>query len=394
MIRIFFKTLWNNRTRNGLILLELFMISLVLVNLTVYLTDMIRIKHIKNCYHPDNVVCLGFTALQTEYKDEAGATIDRLRNQLLANKYVESVSFSSMALPFNYNMSMSDYKYKETPITIIRHQTDIAYGTVMKIQPLKGRWFNESDIAKKNTPILVTKHLDEKYFNGEAVGKVITENNEELEIIGVVDEFKRSDFEQPYDAAFFFFNPATDKIWLMYSDIMVRVKPGQTENFLKVAESQLMTVMDPKYWVVSTQNSLENMRSVQNHQSEQKRLLGLLIAFFVIINILLGVIGILWYNTNLRIHEIGIRRALGSTGNKVRGLLIIENLFMGILALFVVALVFIQVPSIRIFHVEDPVMYLSVAISVVVMIGLILISTWIPVAIASKIRPAEALKTE
>ncbi|MDD4645120.1 MAG: ABC transporter permease [Bacteroidales bacterium] len=370
------------------------MISLVLVNLTVYLTDMIRIKHIKSCYHPDNVVCLGFTTLQTVDKDKISETFDRLKARLAANQFVESVSFSNNSLPFNYYMSMSPYKYQGKEIQIARHPTDIAYKDVMKIQPIKGRWFNKSDIGKSTRPILVTKHLDEKYFNGNAVGKVVSDSRNKYEIIGVVDEFKRSDYEQPYDAAFFFSNPESDKTWILYSDILVRVKPGQTENFLKVAEPELMTVMDPKCWVVSTQNSLENMRSVQNHQSEQKRLLGLLIAFFVIINILLGVIGILWYNTNLRIHEIGIRRALGSTGIKVRRLLITENLFMGILALFVVALVFIQVPSIRIFHVEDPVMYLSVAISVAVMIGLILISTWIPVAIASKIRPAEALKTE
>jgi len=394
MIRIFFKMLWNNRTRNSLILIELFMISLVLVNLTVYLTDMVRIKHIKNCYHTDDVICLGFTTLQTADQSKTAETVDRLKTLLISNKYVESVSFSNNALPYNYNMASAPYQCQGKEIQIARHQADIAYRDVMKIRPLKGRWFNESDIGKTTQPILVTKHLDEKYFNGDAVGKVVSNKFNKYEIIGVVDEFKRSDYEQPCDAAFFFSNQGSIKAWAMYSDLLVRVKPGQSENFLKLAESELMTVIDPKFWVITTQNSLENMRVAQNHQSEQKRLLGLMIACFVIINILLGVIGILWYNTNLRIHEIGIRRALGSTKRKIGVLLVAENLFMGLVAILAVSLVFIQIPSIQFFSVERPVMLLSVAISIVIMIGLILFSTWMPVKIASKIRPAEALKTE
>jgi len=141
-------------------------------------------------------------------------------------------------------------------------------------------------------------------------------------------------------------------------------------------------------------NSFENMRSTENLDRLQRKYIGVLLAIFVMINVLLGVIGILWYNTNLRIHEIGIKRAMGSPGNQVKGQLILENLVLGGLALVVVALVFIQVPSIRVFKVEAPVMYLSVGISIVVMAVLILISTWIPTAVASRIRPAEALKTE
>jgi len=390
MIRIFFKTIWNNRMRNILVLIELFIISLVLVNLTVYLADMIRIMNIRNCYDSSDVIGLSFAPLQEEDGEKTTQSFARLKTRLASNELVESVSFSSNAVPYNYSISTSGYKYGDEEISMANRNVDIEYGEVMKIRPIKGRWFDESDIAKKVKPVLVSKRAEKKFFKGDAVGKVFGEDN--FEIIGVVDEFKRSDIEEPYMAGFFFTDQEAANNW--YRDILVRVKPGQVENFLKIAESEAMSVMDPKYWTMNAQNSLENMRDAQNSDSAQRRYLGLLIAFFVIINVLLGVIGILWYNTNLRIHEIGIKRAMGSTGNQVKGQLILENLLLGGIALIVVALVFIQVPSIRVFKVEAPVMYLSVAISIVVMTGLILISTWIPTAIASRIRPAEALKTE
>jgi putative ABC transport system permease protein len=113
------------------------------------------------------------------------------------------------------------------------------------------------------------------------------------------------------------------------------------------------------------------------------------------INVFLGTIGILWYNTNLRIHEIGIKRALGSTGAGIKRLLITENLFIAGLALIIVVLIIMQVPTfIPGGKLEPGVFAHSVWISITTMILLVLLSTWIPAALASKIRPAIALKTE
>jgi putative ABC transport system permease protein len=118
---------------------------------------------------------------------------------------------------------------------------------------------------------------------------------------------------------------------------------------------------------------------------------------FVLINIFLGTIGILWYNTNLRIHEIGIKRALGSTGNGIKRLLVTENLAIAGAGLIIVLLIVLQIPMIATNRGEIPepgVLYSSIIISVVSMIILVFLSTWIPATIASKIRPAIALKTE
>ncbi len=68
MIRMFFKTLWNNRRRNILVFIELFMISLVLVNLTIYLVNMLAIYRIKNCYDAHNVILVNISKKNNEDK--------------------------------------------------------------------------------------------------------------------------------------------------------------------------------------------------------------------------------------------------------------------------------------------------------------------------------------
>lgn len=397
MIRIFFKTLWNNRMRNVLVFIELFIISLVLVNLTVYITERVRIRSIKTCYDMRNVVSMELFNKEDPNQDLPfdKANIDlfaKLKLRLVSTGVVESVSYAGNASPFYCCPSGCEHLFGDEKVFIDRMYVDFDYAKVFNIKPLKGRWFNESDRAKSIKPVLISKSIEEKYFNGDAVGKMLRDPEPcRLEIIGVVEEFKRTDFEEPRAIGFVFNEDLKTSHFLA---ILVRVKPGQQDKFLNIFESEVFSVLNPSKWAIRSMNSFENMHNTEKLDRLQRKYLGVLLAIFVMINVLLGVIGILWYNTNLRIHEIGIKRALGSTGNQIKGQLLLENLFLGGLALIVVALVYIQVPSIRIFKVEAPVMYLSQVISMVAMTAMILFSTWFPSAIASRIRPAEALKTE
>ena len=397
MIRIFFKTIWNNRMRNVLVFIELFIISLVLVNLTVYLTERIRIRSIKTSYDMRNVVGVNlFNKLDPNAQNPLDelqiATFAKLKIKLVSNEWVESVSFAGRATPFYQAPEGCVHTFGEEEVFINRMMVDFDYAQVMKIQPLKGRWFNESDRGKTPKAGLITKSLEEKYFDGDAVGKILDGREYcRLEIIGVVEEFKRTDFEEPRPMAFVFNEDLNSTRQLA---ILVRAKPGQADNFLTIAEREIFSVLDPTIWGISTLNTFDHMRSTENLDRLQRKYLGVLLAIFVMINVLLGIIGILWYNTNLRIHEIGVKRAMGATGHSINRQLILENLVLGGLGLLVVALVYIQLPSIRITKVDPPVMYLSVIISIILMVLLILLSTWIPASIASRIRPAEALKTE
>ena len=108
-----------------------------------------------------------------------------------------------------------------------------------------------------------------------------------------------------------------DKVQAKYywsTSFLVRTNEGKTGEMLSIAESQVYSTLNPQNWTISSLNSLENMRNTQNDDNSQRNYLSIIIALFIMINVFLGTIGILWYNTNLRIHEIGIKRALGSTG--------------------------------------------------------------------------------
>jgi putative ABC transport system permease protein len=399
MIRIFFKTLWNNRRRTILVFIELFMISLVMVNLTIYLVNLLHIFRIKNCYDTNNVIIVQIFKKNEEDSTLTEQSFQNLRKTFESNSFVESVSFCNGAIPYNYNISTAGFKSGDEEFYPALRNVDVNYAAAMKITPSKGRWFDDSDRGKANKPIIISKDIDEKYFKGDAVGKLIEQegenNNKKVyEIIGVVERFKRSDIESP-SPFIFMFKETVDAGGNWGSSILIRTEENKTEDMLAVAERQVYSTLNPDNWTIESLNSLENMRDVQNYQSYQSNYLTVILALFIMVNVFLGTIGILWYNTNLRIHEIGIKRALGSTGSGIKKLLILENLAIAALCLIIVVLVTLQVPTLtRHGETEPGVIMNSLWISAVIMSVLVLLSTWIPAAIASNIKPAIALKTE
>lgn len=394
MIRLFFKTIWNNRRRNILVFIELFMISLVLVNLTVYLVNMLTIFRVKNCYDTHNVILVNISKKNDEDEIITEQSFQNLRKVFGSNSFVESVSISNNAIPYNYNLYSTEFKHDSDHFNLALRQVDLDYGKVMKIIPLKGRWFDETDIGKAVPPIIISTDIDKKYFHGNSVGRRIKEDKNLYEIMGVVDHFKRSDIEKPISFGFLFKEKIEAKSFWATS-LMIRTNENKTSDMLAVAENQVYSTLNPENWTINSLNSLENMRTQQNDDNYQRNYLTVIIALFIMINVFLGTIGILWYNTNLRIHEIGIKRALGSTGIGIERLLIAENMVIAGLGMLIVILIILQIPTLVNGGPAEPgVLTKSICISVITMIILVLFSTWIPASIASKIHPAVALKTE
>jgi putative ABC transport system permease protein len=394
MIRIFFKTIWNQRSRNILIFLEFFLIYVVLSNLSIFYTDMISIKLIPNCYHFEDVVKIKiYSKGDGSDENHLGTHILNLKRALSMNEYVESVSVSQWATPFNYNLASNSYKYNDENVNVAIRNVDPEYSDVFKINPVKGRWFDDTDIGKKVEPAVISRMVEDETFGGDAIGKRFGEDDEEYEVIGVTDEFKRSDIEKPYGNMFRLLGITGEKT---YNDVtfQIRIKPGHVSDFLNVANREIFSVLNDDHWTIGSINTLENQRMEQNDNSRIKRLIVLLIAIFVMLNIVLGVIGILWYNTNLRTHEIGIKKAMGSHGKRITRHIVLESLIIAVLSSIPVIIILAQAEGLRIAPVKGDLFLLSQLIAFVIMIVLVIICTWLPSKLASDIHPATALKYE
>jgi len=120
----------------------------------------------------------------------------------------------------------------------------------------------------------------------------------------------------------------------------------------------------------------------------------IIIAGFLIINVALGLFGVLWYNINQRRGEIGLRRAIGASGSSVAVQLVKESLLLATLSVVVGTFFAIQFPLLNVFNVPAAVYLLALLLSIVFIYLLVILCSLYPGRQAAAIHPAIALHEE
>lgn len=123
-------------------------------------------------------------------------------------------------------------------------------------------------------------------------------------------------------------------------------------------------------------------------------IIGLIVAGFLIINVSLGLFGVLWYNINKRRGEIGLRRAVGATGNAVSKQLVSEALVLATFSLIIGLFFAIQFPILNVFNLQSGVYVQAIVLAVLFIYILVLLCAFYPGRQAAAIYPAVALHEE
>ena len=110
----------------------------------------------------------------------------------------------------------------------------------------------------------------------------------------------------------------------------------------------------------------------------------------------IGIYGLMAYSVEQRTQEIGIRLALGATGQHVRGMVVGQGLrlaLVGVVVGLVFAFGFARLIAGLLYGVPtwDPVVYV---IAPVVLTLVALVAAWIPARRASQVSPIDALRCE
>ena len=114
----------------------------------------------------------------------------------------------------------------------------------------------------------------------------------------------------------------------------------------------------------------------------------------MVLNVALGIFGLLWYNINKRKAEIGLRRAVGATVKDISRQVTIEMFVLASFAIFIGLLITVHFPIFAVFNIDPTIYILSIVFSIIFLFALIYICTVFPGNQAAKILPAEALHDE
>jgi putative ABC transport system permease protein len=241
----------------------------------------------------------------------------------------------------------------------------------------------------KTQPVIINDDLKEKLFgNEQAIGKLVgsEEGKYNLRVIGVVQGLKAKGDYSPARAAIYKRTDTGSYRWL--GKIMVKVTPDADAAFEGRFDKMLSNYM--KKSNIEIEHMPNKLKST-NLFSIVPMIVTLIVACFLVINVALGLFGVLWYNINKRRGEIGLRRAIGASGQSVSSQLVSESLILATLSLILGTFFAVQFPLLNVFNLQASIYIIAMILSIIFIYLLVFVCSLYPGKQAAAILPAVAL---
>jgi putative ABC transport system permease protein len=342
----------------------------------------------------DDVWVVNYSMPQNIQSNDSVTLFQQTIKQILhSTPQVKEASFAGSNVPFSMSTSNSDIEYNGKKELTNIYQSEIDYAKVLNMHINSGRWFNENDKISSITPIVINEKLKQELFgNEDAVGKVVgptdAAEKDKLRIIGVVQSLKDKGDYQPIESGMYQLMDTTS--YKYASTILLKVQPGTDAAF----ESKLFKSLSNAIGSSIEIEHLDKKLVSKNKIFLVPAIIAIVVASFLIINVALGLFGVLWYNINKRRSEIGLRRAVGATGNAVSKQLVGEALVLSTFALIVGSFFAVQFPLLNVFDLPASVYIIAMLLSIAFIYLLVIICALYPGKQAAAIYPAVALHEE
>lgn len=400
MLRHLFTLIWNRKRSNFLLIAEILLSFFVL-----FVVSSLLVNNYYNYRQPagfahDNVWEVNLNPGQdTAHRKE---TLQLLLQRLRAMPGVVAVTRTSSNTPFSFsNMNSNQYYYKGKQGPQVEHyDADYDMHKVLKFNVTQGRWFDRRDATTdgSSTPVIINQKMATAMFGQEsAVGKMLTDDKGKAKwpVVGVIEAYRAGSEFAANEPALFFRTELDEGAKLDPGAgpgvLLVRVQPGSSAMLEQKLVKEIFSATKGWHAVVNT--------LAESRHDKLKVVLTPLIALgvvslFLIINVALGLFGVLWYNINQRRAEIGLRRALGATGAGIGGQFLGEMLVVTTLGVLAGVVLAAQFPLLGVFGLEPTVYVVAIVLAAVLIYVLTAICAFQPSRIAASIQPAVSLREE
>jgi putative ABC transport system permease protein len=383
--------MWNRRRANALLILEIFLAFVVLFAVGTIGTSLWDNYRRPLGFRYDNVWEVDYSP-GTQTGAAQLATLQRVVARLKATPGVQSVAVTYSNTPFSDNDSRTSLN-ENTLRNINRYQVGPELRELLGLELVAGRWFDQRDQVPGAHPVLV---IDERlqralYPGGEsAVGQLMPQTTPPPRIIGVVRAYRTDgELKEPHPAMFYpLFLADTTGI---PQSLLVRVAPGSGAALEKRMSDDIRR-LGPG-WATSIR-TLDEMHSTQFKQVITQPLLVSVMSVFLLINVALGLFGVLWLAISARRAELGVRRALGAPAGAIASLIVGETLALTTFGLVLGLLVAVQFPLLGAFGERTSVYLTAMGLATGALYLLALVCALYPSQLAARIQPAVALREE
>jgi putative ABC transport system permease protein len=395
----------SHRRVNNVFVIAQFALSLtLLIGAGLLIQSFKKLMSVDPGFKPDNVLTARLELPEKKYTDETQIRdfYQRLLESIQGLPGVRSAGLASM-VPFGSSGDGNVFSVEgqepasdqQLPVAWWR---DVSpdYFSAMGISVIKGRTFQTTD-HKNGLPVaIVDEKLADTYWpNQDPIGKRIrwgraSWGNSLKTVVGVVARVKHQRLEE--DTGFYLYQPTSQEI---VPEMYVAVRTTGDPKTLIAALRSRVTDLDPELPLFE----VRTMDQAVATSLSTRRLTNALLAGFAATALLLaavGIYGVTSLNVTDRIHEFGIRLALGATRRNVLSLALFQGLrlaFIGLVFGIGGALLVTRFLSSLLFGLSatDPWVFACVAL----LLGLVaLLACYLPARRATKVNPLVALRYE
>lgn len=356
------------------------------------------------------IISLLFVKLQTRYMKTTPAGYDRdniavvwlspeiaktqtevLSNRLKEYAAVEDVTFAHQLLGGSDDYMGWGRRYKDGDIHFNAFPVSPDFLKFMRIHIAEGRDFNASDLLKPDSEgtLVINRTMQQEY--GLELGDIILRN---MEVVGIIDDINYTSMRKPIEAQVFVLQPDLFKYKMPLSVCYVRLRPGTD---LPVAVEQIkktVASLDPAYPtdVRFFDNVLDTLYKNELRLDRQITLFSLL----AIIISIIGVFGLVIFDTQYRRGEIGVRKVFGATVGEI--LAMFNKTYVRIIAVcFVIAapIAYYEVSLwLKNFAFRTPIHIWVFAAALLIVLSITLLTVTLQSYKAATENPAKAVKSE
>ena len=270
------------------------------------------------------------------------------------------------------------------------------YFRALRIPVIQGRAFTEADQHDSQPVAIINQDLGRTYFPGvNPVGKDLRIGGEKSAwrtVVGIVGNVHRRGLDAGFNPELYV--PYTQYPWANNPQVIL-VRAASNPLQLVPAIRRLVAGIDSGQAISDVATMQAIVQDSLSDRSFSVALLGVLAALALILA-LVGIYSSMSYAVSQRIHEFGVRMALGAQGRDVLELVLRGGLTLSLMGVgigLIAALGLTRLMSGLLFGVRasDP---LTFGVAAVGLIGVGLLACYFPARRATKVDPLAALRNE
>jgi putative ABC transport system permease protein len=392
MLKHLFTLIWNKKKKNFLIMLELFFSFLILFAVFTLIVNYYQSYKQPRGFEYEDVWAVNRTAAgnagsNTMSRDSA-ILLDRIvKQQIKSMRGIQDVSYSAINTPYAGARSTVRLQHEDQVVISDIYVVEDSYANVLGMTMSSGRWFSKEDDAVNNPSTVLSEKLSIELFGSEnALNKLINFNQKNYKIVGVVNNVKNEgDYKEAGNG---FYIRADSNFYGNNNPILVKVKSGTDARLEASIFKSLSSLMK--------NTSIDIVHLDEKRENANKLLLlpvivVLIVVIFFIINVALGIFGVLWHNINKRKGEIGLRRAIGASGSNISRQMVLEVLALTTLSVVAGSFLAIQFPLLNILDVAANTYLIALGLAIAFIYIFVTLCALYPAKQAADIYPAIAL---